>query len=173
MSGKRLNSAAGRPTRTRVASLGTLLTLSLVLTPTAAYQVYKTVDAAGHVTYSTHPPADSVSMEVVKIPPGPSAEEQAEAAQRVSAVKQATEEVQQQREALAADQAQGVRAAQARVSAAKTDLEAARQFRDDDWQGLISGKRRLKQSYHDRVQSARQHYEEARVNLQSAGKRRN
>ena len=170
---KRLNSTAGRSTRIGLALIGTLLTLSLVLTPAAAYQVYKTVDAAGHVTYSTRPPADAVNMEIVKIRPGPSVEEQAEAAQRESAVKQAVGEVQQQREALKAERAQGVGAAQAKLSAAKTDLEAARQMHDDDWQGLISGKRRLKPSYHNRVQNARQRYEDARVNLQSARKRQN
>ena len=170
---ERLNSTVGRPTRIGVALNGTLLTLSLVLTPAEAYQVYKTVDAAGKVTYSTHPPADSVSMEIIKIHPGPSAEEQAEAVQREAAVKQAVGEVQQQREALEAERAQGVGAARAELSAAKTDLEAARQIYDDDWQGLVSGKRRLKPSYHERVQSAERRYEDARVKLQSAGKRRN
>jgi len=170
---ERLNSTAGRPTRIAVALIGTLLTLSLVLTPAAAYQVYKTVDAAGNVTYSTHPPADSVSMEIVKIHPGPSAEEQAEAVQRESAIKQAGGELQQQREAREAERAQGVGAARDELSAAKTDLEVARRFHDDDWQGLVSGKRRLKPSYHERVQSARQRYADARVNLQPPRKRQN
>lgn len=168
---KRLSGTAGRSGRIWVASIGTLLTFSLVLTPAAAYQVYKSIDAAGNVSYSTHPPADSVSMKAVEIQSGPSAEEQAEAAQRESAIKQAAGEVQQQREAREAERAQSVGAERAKVSAAKTDLEAARQIRDDDWQGTVSGKRRLKSSYHDRVRSAEERYDAANANLQAAKKR--
>lgn len=170
---ERLSSTAGRSGRMRAASVGTLLTLSLVLTPAAAYQMYKTVDAAGNVSYSSHPPADSVSMEVVKIRSGPSAESQAEAAQRESEIEQAAGEIQQQREALEAERARSVSAARAKVSAAKTDLEAAREIRDDDRQGTVSGKRRLKPSYHERVQSAEQRYDAARANLRSAMKGQN
>jgi hypothetical protein len=170
---ERLTSTVKRRPRLWAALICTLLTLSLLFTRAEAYQVYKTVDADGRVAYSTHPPADSVSMEIVKIHPGPSVEEQAEAAEHESAIKQATGDVQRQREALKAERAQSVGTARDELSAAKADLEAARQIRDDDWQGLVSGKRRLKPSYHDRVQSSKQRHETARVNLQSAKQRQN
>jgi len=44
--------------------------------PVAAYgagTVYKSVDEAGHVTYSLQPPKDAIEIEDVQIEPGPSA----------------------------------------------------------------------------------------------------
>lgn len=51
-----------------------MLSLLVVLsaTPVAAETVYKSVDDAGHVTYSSTPPSNSVEVEAVPLAPAPS-----------------------------------------------------------------------------------------------------
>jgi len=58
-------------------------TLMLLPTLVFAQEVYKSVDAQGRVTYSTTPPADSVSSESVKVQAGPGEEEREAAQQRL------------------------------------------------------------------------------------------
>lgn len=50
-----------------------------------AQTMYKSVDAQGRVTYSSHPPVDAVETEGVQIAPGPSAEAAEQARQRAKA----------------------------------------------------------------------------------------
>lgn len=48
----------------------------------AGSTVYKSVDEAGHVTFSTEPPEDAVRTETVHVPPGPSAQATEQAVER-------------------------------------------------------------------------------------------
>jgi hypothetical protein len=58
--------------------------LLVLLTGTVtAGQIYRSVDAEGNVTFSSEPPENATSVEEVDIPPGPSAEEQHEARERM------------------------------------------------------------------------------------------
>lgn len=154
-------------------SLGATLALALcVAGPAAAYNVYKNVDAAGNVTYSTHPPPDAQTVEQVKLKPGPTAEQQTQAWQREQKIINAAEEIQQQNEAAAAEQAASVQTAQSKVSIAEESLEQASEYRDDDWQGTVSGYRKLKESYFERVARARIELEQAQAELKAAKQRK-
>ena len=60
-----------------------LLLLTLLAGTAAAEQIYRSVDAEGNVTFSSTPPADAAAVEAVSVPPGPSAEQQQEARERM------------------------------------------------------------------------------------------
>lgn len=151
--------------------LGAVLSLSLA-GPVGAYNIYKSVDAAGEVTYSTHPPSDAQTVEQVKLQPGPTAEQKAEAQQRQREVANAAKEIQQENEAAAAERAASVQTAQRKVSAAQENLDQASAYHDDDWQGTVSGYRKLKESYFDRVARARIELEQAQTELKTAKQRK-
>jgi len=62
-----------------------------------AGEVYKSVDAAGNVTYSTTPPADAVEVQAVDLPPGPSEQQVQEAVERAGQTRQAADKMTEQR----------------------------------------------------------------------------
>lgn len=62
---------------------GGMLVLVLLSGMAAADQIYRSVDAQGNVTFSNQPPANSVSVDKVSVQPGPSAEAQQEAQERI------------------------------------------------------------------------------------------
>ena len=158
-----------RPNSTTV--LGVALALAAA-GPSAAYDIYKSVDAAGNVTYSTHPPPDAQKVEQLELPPGPTAEQKAQAQQREQEIVGAAREIQKQNEAAAAERAASIRTAQKGVRVAEENLEQASAYRDEDWQGTVSGYRRLKESYFERVARARVELEQAQAELKAARQRK-
>jgi hypothetical protein len=56
-----------------------------------AQAVYRSVDEAGHVTYSSQPPKDAVEVETVPVAPGPSAEATQEARDQVREMEKRTD----------------------------------------------------------------------------------
>jgi len=59
------------------------LLLAMLAGTAAAEQIYKSVDAEGNVTFSSQPPANSVSVDQVSVQPGPSEAAQREAQERM------------------------------------------------------------------------------------------
>ena len=151
--------------------LGPCLALTLS-GPALAYDIYKSVDATGNVTYSTHPPPDARMVEKVKLQPGPTAEQRAQAVQREQEIAKAADEIARENDAAEAEWAAGVQVAEVRVVTAEENLETASEYRDDDWQGNIAGYRRLKESYFDRVAHARAKLNQAHTKLKGAKQRR-
>jgi len=67
------------------------LLVALFLLPVTAFAgntIYRSVDDAGHVTFSTEPPVDAARTETVRVPPGPSAQETEQAIERVRELEQ-------------------------------------------------------------------------------------
>jgi uncharacterized protein with WD repeat len=93
---------------------------SLALAAGAGETLYKSVDAAGNVTYSDEPPADAVQVQDVQVEPGPTPEAEQEAAVRS---KQMTREADAAYDALMEQRRQQ---AEAREKA-RQEAEAARQ----------------------------------------------
>lgn len=62
---------------------GCLVMLALLAGTAAAEQIYRSVDAEGNVTFSSTPPPDAAAVEEVSVQPGPSAEAQREARERM------------------------------------------------------------------------------------------
>ncbi len=67
-----------------------LLAASLLLPVTASGEgpIYKSVDAAGNVTYSSEPPADAAKVEGIEIPAAPSEETLNQAVERAKDMEQ-------------------------------------------------------------------------------------
>jgi len=68
---------------TRSVRTGCGLLLAMLAGTAAAEQIYRSVDAEGNVTFSNQPPANSVSVDQVDLPPGPSEAAQREAQERM------------------------------------------------------------------------------------------
>lgn len=156
--------------RTRQRHPGLVL-LAAVLAGTQALAqetVFRSVDAAGNVTFSATPPPTGTARQVeeVQILPGPTPEAQEAADQRVRAL---MEETERRREARAAAQAPDDEraAAEQELQQALQDLEEARIQRDDDWQQIAGGGRFLAPRYFERVEQAEQRVEAARRALQA------
>jgi hypothetical protein len=60
-----------------------MLVLVLLAGTAMAGQIYRSVDADGNVTFSSEPPGNATTVEEVKVRPGPSAEAQREARERL------------------------------------------------------------------------------------------
>lgn len=115
-----------------------------------AYNIYKSVDAQGNVTYSSRPLADASAVERVNLPPAPSEESVASAVQREKEIAAAGDEISKERQSLD----KGVNAARREVNQAQAALADAKVMQDNDWQGTIQGKRHLKPEYFQRVAAA-------------------
>jgi len=59
------------------------LLLAILAGTAAAEQIYRSVDAEGNVTFSSQPPANSVTVDQVSVQPGPSDAAQREARERM------------------------------------------------------------------------------------------
>lgn len=134
----------------------------------AADTIYRSVDEHGRVTYSQHPPDDPAQVEQVDVRSDPSAERQHEAQARARALREAAQQLERVHAREQAHQASEIETAQAALSTAEKRLEQARIMRDDDWQGLAGGGRRLRESYHHRVEAAEAQVEAARERLRQA-----
>lgn len=126
-----------------------------------AYNIYKSVDAQGNVTYSSSPPADANMVERVKLAPGPSQKSVAAAKEREKQIVAAGDDMSRERQAQKEAQAKGVDATHREVNKAQAALADAKEMRDSDWQGTIQGHRHLKPEYFERVQAAESRLEEA------------
>jgi Domain of unknown function (DUF4124) len=62
---------------------GCMLCLAMQAGTVAAGQIYRSVDAEGNVTFSSQPPANSVTVDQVSVQPGPSEAAQQEAQERM------------------------------------------------------------------------------------------
>ena len=97
-------------------SLLSVLVLGSVENNALAAQVYKSVDAAGHVTYSEKLPASAVKVETLDVidkPPDP--EREAKARREFDELKANNDRLQAQRESLAATRAKEAEQAPVRV----------------------------------------------------------
>ena len=139
------------PSWNRLPGLFALLAVIIFSGPASAYTVYKSVDAQGNVTYSTHPPMDARSVEHVHLQPPLSRDAQQAAVRREGEIEAAAEAAAAESRARAEERAESVEATRRDVAVAKRKLEEALIMRDDDWQGVVAGGRRLKPSYHERV----------------------
>jgi hypothetical protein len=145
----------------------------LVSAPMAvgAEQVYKSIDAAGNVTYSATPPAapDVADVETLSVEPGPTPTEQREAEQRAREVEAAVRQQAAARRAKSARDALAVDSARDRLKQAEQALAEARQ-RDavGDWQTLSTGGRVPSEAYLERVAEAERRVREAEEALKAA-----
>jgi hypothetical protein len=136
-----------------------------------AETVYKSIDAQGHVTYSSTPPEKTGTVEKVEevpIVPGPTEEERRKAEQRAQETETAAGRLGAQQQQRQTATSQVVAEAEKNLEQARTNLEQAKVKNLDDWQYLASGGRVLKQSYFDRVATAEQQVREAERALQDA-----
>lgn len=126
----------------------------------AASPVYKSVDAAGKVTYSSSPPPEQRDQQVeeVKLAPGPSQQEMEAADKRLQEIERAEFERNKKLEQEREERNKARESTDSELRRAEQDLEEAKIQRDSDWQTLQQGGRVLKQRYLDRVEAA-----EARV----------
>lgn len=122
--------------------------------PAICETVYKSVDAAGNVTYSTDPPAESVETRPVSVLPPPSAAQRQEAERLEQQMQRATERSRKEQNSRRAKRAASEQRAQKKIADANAGLEKAKEIRDSDWQYLGNGRRRLKESYFERVKQA-------------------
>lgn len=86
-------------------------------------EVYRSVDEAGHVTFSDVPPADAVESVPVEIVPGPSAEQVQASQARIDAGREQLEALRSAREA-AAEQARLARRQQLEEAALRAAIQA-------------------------------------------------
>jgi Domain of unknown function (DUF4124) len=76
---------------------GCALLLVMLAGTAAAEQIYRSVDAEGNVTFSNQPPANSVTVDQVSVPPGPSDAAQREALERMQRQEAAANEMSEAR----------------------------------------------------------------------------
>lgn len=86
-----------------------LLLAGLLWQPAHAAPLYKWVDSAGQVTYSSHPPPDGAKAEKVTVPPQPTAEEVRQTAERVKRIEEQASELEDQRRQQEAREAEEAR----------------------------------------------------------------
>ena len=79
------------------AYLYSLLLAGLVCQPASAEPIYKWVDSAGRVTYSSTPPPGKIKAEQMEVPPPPSEEEIKQARDRVKRTEEQSREMENQR----------------------------------------------------------------------------
>lgn len=131
-----------------------LLVLPAVSSVGFAYNIYKSVDAQGNVTYSSSPQSDASSVERVNLPPAPSSESVAAAKERESQIVAAGDTMTQDRKARTEEQDRSVDTARREVNGAQQALAEAKAIQDSDWQGTVQGRRHLKPEYFARVAAA-------------------
>lgn len=154
--------------------LGSLVTILILLTcpkPPIAAPIYKSVDADGHVSYSSSPPPEQRGQQVkeVKLAPGPSQQEVDAAEKRIQDIERAEFERNKQIEQEQAKRNKAEEAADSELRRARQDLEQAKIQRDSDWQYLQQGGRVLRQRYFDRVDAAEARVRKAEDALRSSG----
>jgi hypothetical protein len=142
----------------------------LVAFSVSAQTVYKSVDSQGRVTYSSSPPPEAATemVEAVPLAPGPTPEQQQEAAKRARDLEAITRAEDAQRQAQTKKGTTAATEARQELRDAQIALQEARIQGDDDWQYLAAGGRVLKQSYLDRVDAAEKRVKQAEKALRSA-----
>ncbi len=130
--------------------------------------VYKSVDGAGNVTYSSTPPGGSVHSENLAVPPPPTPEQQQEATRIERRMQGLSRNAVRGVERDSSQSRQRVTQAEAQLQAARTALEQASIKTDDDWQNLAQGGRHLKESYFQRVSDAEAAVQKAEEELAKA-----
>jgi hypothetical protein len=161
-----------RTTARRIRRCAALLVLLGASDVGLAYNIYKSVDAQGNVTYSSSPPADTTMVERVKLAPAPSKDSLAAAKERERQIVAAGNQISTERKAQQETQAKGVDAARQEVNNAQAALADAKVMRDSDWQGTVQGKRHLKPEYFARVQAAESRLAQAQKAYKDALARR-
>jgi hypothetical protein len=150
-----------------------ILAAPLVLFPgwtATAETVYKHIDPAGNVTFSSDPlpagPGDRVVP--VEIEPPLSEEEKAAADQRLGETLEAAARLREERAAEEAMRDARIAAAEQELEEARAALATAKQREPEDWQHLAGGGRVLKPSYRDRVDAAEERVRQAEEALSRA-----
>src|SRR5574340_785780 len=86
-----------------------LLLAGLAWQPAHAAQLYKWVDSAGQVTYSSHPPPAGIRAEKVEAPPQPTAQEVRQTEERVKRIEEQAGKLEDQRRQKEAEEAEAAR----------------------------------------------------------------
>ncbi len=140
----------------------------LVSAPLAAEPIYKSVDEAGNITYSAKPESGSVQTQSVPVPPPPSKEQQQEAKRIERQLRGSSRSTTGGLDQRKRESSQRVKGAEAKLQAARGELEKAQVKKDDDWQNLAQGGRHLKESYFQRVNDAEATVQQAEQELAKA-----
>ena len=130
------------------------LALALAVGGAGAETIYKSVDAAGRVTYSTTPPGGAAQVQPVSVPPEPSDRDVQDALERRQELEQAGAQLEQERAAERARRQERLKGAEDALRKAQSQLDQARVQREEDWQGRAGGGHYLKDSYFQRQQAA-------------------
>lgn len=133
-----------------------------------AGNVYRIVDATGHVTFSDAPPSPDVNAEQVEVNAGPSEERVREAEARVQAMQQQLQKLQSERLQKSTERGDRVTEAQDNLKKAEEDLAATKEIRDEDRQNLVGGTRRIRPEYFDRIKEAEARVDDAAKELNKA-----
>jgi regulator of PEP synthase PpsR (kinase-PPPase family) len=156
-----------RITRWKQYGFGVSLVVSVSVGVDAG-SVYKSVDDAGNVSYSSAPAARSAQTQPIAVPPPPS-DSQREEAQRIQTqINSGSTSTVSDLERLRQERRQQVEQAEANLQRARQNLERVEVQKDDDWQNLAQGGRHLKESYFQRVEAAEQAVKAAEQELARA-----
>lgn len=157
---------AGAPARLLPVALALLLAVPAAAEP----PIFKSIDAQGNVTYSSTPPSDDVQqVETVELPPGPTAEEQAEAQRQARELEAVADEQARAQAARAQGRSNRVQQARAELDEALQALDEVQQRESPtDWQTLASGGRVPSAGYLQRVEDAKERVQQAREALRQA-----
>lgn len=127
------------------------MTLALGVT---AQQVYRSVDQHGNVTFSSTPPPEAKEVAPVNIDAGPTPAQRQDAMEREQRLQEAVRGLDAERAEERRSRQSDISQAERALASARRELDTARVMRDEDWQGLAGGGRRLKPSYYQRVEQA-------------------
>ena len=142
--------------------------LDRVIPGAGAQAIYRSVDAAGNVTYSSTPTAGAVQKQKLTLPEGPSEAERQAALAREQALQEHADSLKDELSTRQMHKSEAVGDAEERLAEAKKELEAARVQEPNDWQTIAGGGRYLKESYLKRVREAEERVRQAEQELTEA-----
>jgi len=132
----------------------------------AADPIYRSVDEAGHVTFSTLPPAKAARVEALPVEAPPPSSSAANAAASMEQIMSEGQRLEAQRAALARARAIRLERAEQALAQAYAELNYARN--NYDWQGKAGGGRRLSEAYFARIAAAEAQVRAAQEALDAA-----
>ncbi len=145
-----------------------LLACFLLTQPSIGDEIYRVIDADGHVTYTDTPPPGNPNVERMDLPPAPSAASQQHTEDRIRRLQDAARQAEMQREQEQQKKQARIATAQTQLAEAEARLTEAKELKDEDRQNLAGGKRRIRPDYFERVKEAEVAVEEARKALRAA-----
>ncbi|MCU7795530.1 MAG: DUF4124 domain-containing protein [Candidatus Thiodiazotropha sp. (ex Semelilucina semeliformis)] len=152
----------------RAATILIIAGISFSSIPVAVAEIYRSLDAEGNVTYTDAPPEGEQTVEKVRLPPEPSAENIRDTELRNMEIRRAADSASQKR--LDEKRKKSAKVAQARKTLAEAEAKLAetKAIRDEDRQNMAGGKRRVHPDYFARVNAAKLEVEKAKKALRKA-----